>query len=139
VRELPRANPDEIWVIQIDPEKRDKEPTSMADILDRRNELTGNISLYQEIDFIKKINHPVDKLVPDGDRKGKRLHVPGKNGKEDREYRHIELRWIELTEPLAFASKLDRNPDIISRLMADGERSAEAFLKRLVPASATSP
>jgi NTE family protein len=37
VRELPRANPDEIWVIQIDPEKRDKEPKSMADILDRRN------------------------------------------------------------------------------------------------------
>jgi NTE family protein len=137
VRELPRANPDEIWVIQIDPEKRNKEPKSMADILDRRNELAGNISLYQEIDFIKKINHLVDKLVEGEDRKVKRLRVPGREGKEDREYRHIELRWIELTEPLDFASKLDRNPDFIRRLMADGERSAEAFLRRLEPASAT--
>jgi len=84
VRELPRANPDEIWVIQIDPEKRNDEPTSMADILDRRNELAGNISLYQEIDFIKKINHLVDKLVPDGDRNEKRLHVPGKEGRRTR-------------------------------------------------------
>jgi NTE family protein len=30
VRELPRANPDEIWVIQIDPEKRGEEPKSIA-------------------------------------------------------------------------------------------------------------
>jgi NTE family protein len=134
VRELPRANPDEIWVIQIDPEKRGEEPKSMADILDRRNELAGNISLYQEIDFIKKINHLVDKLVPGEDRKEKRLRVPGK---EDREYRHIEVRWIELTEPLDFASKLDRNPDFIRRMMADGKRSAEAFLRRLERASAT--
>jgi NTE family protein len=137
VRELPRANPDEIWVIQIDPEKRGEEPKSMADILDRRNELAGNISLYQEIDFIKKINHLVDKLVPGEDRKEKRLRVPGKEGKGDREYRHIEVRWIELTEPLDFASKLDRNPDFIRRMMADGERSAEAFLRRLERTSAT--
>jgi NTE family protein len=137
VRELPRANPDEIWVIQIDPEKRGEEPKSMADILDRRNELAGNISLYQEIDFIKKINHLVDKLVPGEDRKEKRLRVPGEEGEGDREYRHIEIRWIELTEPLDFASKLDRNPDFIRRMMAGGERSAEAFLRRLQRAPAT--
>jgi NTE family protein len=139
VRELPRVNPDEIWVIQIDPEKRDNEPKSMADILDRRNELAGNISLYQEIDFIKKINHLVDKLGEGEDREEKRLRVPGKEGKEDREYRHIEVRWIELTEPLDFASKLDRNPDFVRRLMAGGERSAEAFLRRLERAPATNP
>ena len=129
-------NPDEIWVIQIDPEKRDSEPKSMADILDRRNELAGNISLYQEIDFIKKINHLVDKLGEGEDLKEKRLRVPGR---EDREYRHIELRWIKLTEPLDFASKLDRNPDFIRGLMAGGARSAEAFLSRLERAPATNP
>ncbi|HWB71208.1 MAG TPA: patatin-like phospholipase family protein [Egibacteraceae bacterium] len=42
VRELPDARPDEIWVIQINPSARGQEPTSLADILDRRNELAGN-------------------------------------------------------------------------------------------------
>jgi NTE family protein len=132
VRELPRANPDEIWVIQIDPEKRAEEPKSMADIIDRRNELAGNISLYQEIHFIEKINHLVEKLG-EGSRE-KSLRVPG-----GREYRHIEVRWIELSRPLDFASKLDRNPDFIRTMMADGERSAEAFLRRREPASVTNP
>jgi NTE family protein len=135
VRELPRANPEEIWVIQIDPEKRDEEPRSMADILDRRNELAGNISLYQEIHFIEKINHLVDKL---GEGEEKRLRVPARDGEDAREYRHIEVRWIELTEPLDYASKLDRNPGFIRRMMASGERSAEAFLKRLDRAPAPS-
>jgi NTE family protein len=119
-------------VIQIDPEKRAEEPKSMADIIDRRNELAGNISLYQEIDFIEKINHLVEKLG-EGSRE-KRLRVPG-----GREYRLIEVRWIELSRPLDFASKLDRNPDFIRTMMADGEQSAEAFLRRRVPASATNP
>jgi NTE family protein len=59
VRELTDAKPDEIWVIQIDPERRAVEPKSMVDILDRRNELAGNLSLYQEIHFIEKINHRI--------------------------------------------------------------------------------
>ncbi len=54
IRELPGAKPDEIWVIQINLQKRDIEPRSMPQILDRRNELAGNLSLNQEIHFIKK-------------------------------------------------------------------------------------
>jgi NTE family protein len=123
VRELPRANPDEIWVIQIDPEKRADEPKAMTDILDRRNELAGNISLYQEIFFINKINHLVEKLGAGP--KGKRLRIPG-----GREYRHIEVRWIELTRPLDFASKLDRRASFIRSMMAHGEERAEEFLAR---------
>jgi len=129
VRELPRASPDEIWIIQIDPEKRGEEPKSMADILDRRNELAGNISLYQEIHLIKKINHLVEKLGEGESPHGKRLRVPG-----GREYRPIEVRWIQLTQPLDFASKLDRRPSFILIMMAHGEQNAEAFLKRWEPA-----
>ena len=129
VRELPRASPDEIWIIQIDPEKRGEEPRFMADILDRRNELAGNISLYQEIHSIKKINHLVEKLGEGESPHGNRLGVPG-----GREYRPIEVRWIELTQPLDFASKLDRRPSFIRRMMAHGEQNAEAFLKRWEPA-----
>jgi NTE family protein len=58
VRELPDAEskPNEIWVIQINSETSESEPKSMPDITDRRNELSGNLSLYQEIHFIKTVN-----------------------------------------------------------------------------------
>ena len=46
VRELPDAKPNEIWVIQTNPERSVSEPKSMAEITDRRNELSGNLSLY---------------------------------------------------------------------------------------------
>jgi NTE family protein len=48
VRELPDADPEEIWVIRINPLARAGEPTAIADIADRRNELSGNLSLQQE-------------------------------------------------------------------------------------------
>lgn len=134
IRELPKAGPDEIWVIQIDPKKRDEEPRSMTDILDRRNELAGNISLYQEIHFIKKVNEFVEKL---GDQEvspeDRRLHVRGKEGKEDRVYRPIEIRWIRMSRPLDFASKLDRSPSFIRELMRYGESRAEDFLRDRMP------
>jgi hypothetical protein len=77
VRELTEARPDEIWVIQIDPERRAEEPKSMVDILDRRNELAGNLSLYQELYFIEKINDLVDKLGEGESPENKRLRLPG--------------------------------------------------------------
>lgn len=134
IRELPRARPDEIWVVQIDPKKRGEEPRSMTDILDRRNELAGNLSLYQEIHFIKKVNQFVEKLGDqDVSPKDRRLHVPGKEGKEDREYRPIEIRWIRMSRPLDFASKLDRSPSFIRELMKYGEGRAEEFLRGRMP------
>ena len=43
VRELPDAKPTEMWVIQIDPQSRVAEPKTMPSIMDRRNELAGNL------------------------------------------------------------------------------------------------
>ncbi|HEX2741069.1 MAG TPA: patatin-like phospholipase family protein, partial [Rubrobacter sp.] len=131
IRELPRAKPDEIWILQIDPKKRDEEPTSMTDILDRRNELAGNISLYQEVHFLQKMNHLVKKLGdPEVSPEERTLYVPGEEGEEDREYKYIDIRWIRMSMPLDFASKLDRNPSFIRRLMSYGERRAEDFLEQ---------
>jgi hypothetical protein len=45
-------------VIQINPRQRDTEPTTLAEIADRRNELSGNLSLYQELAFIEKCRLP---------------------------------------------------------------------------------
>ncbi|HET7272107.1 MAG TPA: patatin-like phospholipase family protein, partial [Rubrobacter sp.] len=113
VRELPHAKPDEIWVIQIDPQRRAGEPTTMPDIMDRRNELAGNLSLYQEIYFIEKIN----KWVTKGDLSGTKHRV-------------IDVKWIKLLWDLDSESKLNRDPRFIQELMAYGEDRAEAFLNR---------
>ena len=68
VRELLEAEPDELWVIQINPQQRDTEPATLAEIADRRNELAGNLSLYQELAFIEKIDQLLEagQLTPDG-------------------------------------------------------------------------
>jgi NTE family protein len=113
VRELPDAKPDEIWVIQIDPQGRATEPKTMPDIMDRRNELAGNLSLYQEIYFIEKINE----WVAEGALSGTKHNV-------------IEVKWIEMLRELDSESKMNRDPQFIQGLMAYGEDQAEAFLNR---------
>ncbi len=106
--------PDEIWVIQINPEKRVSEPRSVKEILDRRNELAGNLSLNQEIDFINAVNNWLDAG-----------YLPVSK------YKHIELRRIEMLYDLDAASKLDRSQTFIQDMMAYGEEQAESFLKKL--------
>ena len=46
IRELAALEPDEIWVIQINPSRRETVPRTTLEIADRRNELAGNLSLY---------------------------------------------------------------------------------------------
>ena len=131
VRELPDADPDEIWIIQINPDRRETEPTQIAEIRDRRNELAGNLSLRQEVRFIEKINDLVewgvltDKVTPAG-------HHGAGSG-----YHRIEVRWIKMgtdvTAALDSVSKLDRSRALIERLMRHGEDQAERFLAALPP------
>jgi NTE family protein len=117
VRELVDTRPDELWVIQINPGRRDREPRTVVEIADRRNELSGNLSLHQELRFIEKI----DQLLAEG-----RLAHDGK-------YKQILVRLIELTRPpsslsLGTASKLNRDPGFIAKLLAHGEAKADEFL-----------
>ena len=130
VRELPDARPDEIWVIQIDPQKRGTEPKTMPEIMDRRNELAGNLSLYQETYFIQRINELVRKLGEGENPEDKILRLPGDPGEEDKEYKHIEVRWIDMLWDLDAESKLNRDPEFIQEMMAYGERQAEEFLNK---------
>ena len=114
MREFPDASakPDEIWLIQINPQRWERVPTKMADILDRRNQLAGNLSLHQEIDFLYEINS----LLP---------YLP-----KDR-YKYIEVRKIEMLRELDVSSKLDRRPTFIREMLAYGEAQAGEFLERI--------
>ncbi|MDT7555271.1 MAG: hypothetical protein QOI16_3811 [Pseudonocardiales bacterium] len=116
VRELLETKPDELWVIQINPTTRDTEPRSVLDITDRRNELAGNLSLYQELHVIELI----DRLLAEGQLVGDR-------------YKQVVVRVLEFSRPLSSklmgpASKLNRDARFIRSLMDQGERQVEEFL-----------
>ena len=105
----------------------------MAKITDRRNELSGNLSLYQETYFIRTVNGLVEKLGESENSEDRRLLVPGKEGEEDKEYRHIDIKWIQMLRDLDTASKLNRDPSFIREMMAYGEEQADIFLKGSLP------
>ena len=106
--------PDELWVVQINPQTVEGEPKSRREIIDRRNELSGNISLNQELHFTEQMNE----LLDEG-------HLP-----ED-EYRHTTIRRIQLNGDFTYASKLNRSPAFIDRLLEQGRQYAEDFLASL--------
>jgi NTE family protein len=114
MREFPDAatKPDEIWLIQISPQRREHEPKSISEILNRRGEMSGNLALHQEIDFLNEIN-------------GLLAYLP------EEHYKHIEVRKIEPLRELDAASKMDRSPSFVGEMFAYGQEQAEEFLKRM--------
>ena len=105
---------DEIWVVRINPRARAVEPRSMPQIIDRRNELAGNLALDRECEFIAKINEL-------------RLRYPAMQA----DYDEITVREVELDMDLDLASKFDRRPDLIERLMAEGMTRAQPLIDAL--------
>jgi NTE family protein len=103
--------PDEIWVVQINPQRRDREPRSMREIVDRRNELAGNLSLGQELYFVDKINRLIDS-----------------HDALAAQYKRIRVRVVELAaEGLDYPSKLDRRSTFIEELIDAGRERADWF------------
>ena len=97
--------PDELWVIQINPQERDGQPTSLAEIADRRNELSGNISLNQELRVIERVNEWLEAG-----------HLP------EEQFTHTEIRRIEM-------GRAYQSPRFIQELMDAGEERAAKFLE----------
>ncbi len=105
------ARPDEIWLVQINPQRRTREPRSLKEITDRRNELAGNLSLGQELFFVHRINRLLEQYPVLAER-----------------YQPIRIRVVELSGvELDYPSKLDRSPAFIEELIERGRNSAEAF------------
>jgi NTE family protein len=119
VRELLDTRPDELWVVQVNPRARATVPETLLDIEDRRNELSGNLSLYQELAFIEKIDELLEQGVIVGERY-KQVMV-----------RIIELPANDLRRVRGPASKLNRDPAFLDSLVALGRRQADRFLRSL--------
>ena len=108
--DLPEV-PEEIWVIQINPQVSNEEPRLIPEITNRRNELSGNLSLGQELYFIKKINELLAEHRTLADR-----------------YKPIRIRVVELgIEGLDYPSKFDRDPEFIQQLFRNGADRAPWF------------
>jgi len=104
-------DPDEVWLVQINPTARSTVPRSPGEITDRRNELSGNTSLEQEVAFIQQVNEWVDAgYLPD-------------------RYTHTEIRRVRFDEQLSWSTKLDRSPAMIDALFRSGRERADAFLE----------
>jgi NTE family protein len=102
--------PDEIWVIQINPQRREHEPRTMPEIVDRRNELSGNLALGQELAFIVKVNE-----------------LLAEHASLAARYQPIAIRVVDLGLTLDYPSKLDRSGALIERLLAHGRERAGWF------------
>ncbi|HKQ71056.1 MAG TPA: patatin-like phospholipase family protein [Polyangiaceae bacterium] len=102
----------ELWVIQINPSTCAQVPTETHEILDRRNELSGNLSMEQELKFIEMNN----RAIAEG-----RLRQP--------KYGPIHIARIPLDRDLGYRSKLDRRPEFIRELREYGKTKARWFLQ----------
>ena len=155
VQELIRPNsvgaenvPEEIWLIKINPTRRETVPVRTDDIFDRRNQLEGNISLFQQLRHVEMLN---DMLLSDAFRP-KFLDqfdkVPVRIPKSfsalpDKPY-HIPCIEMspEIQQTLDYESKIDRSAAHIERLVTEGEKCARVFLRdraRVVAAESLEP
>jgi NTE family protein len=127
--------PEEIWLIKINPTACREVPVRPGEILDRRNQMEGNISLFHQLIQLEELN---DMLLagafnPDYlarlDIKAP-IRIPKSFATEPDKPYHIP--WIEMSselhETLDYESKIDRDPRNIGRLMVEGENSAKRFL-----------
>jgi NTE family protein len=114
IRDLSWLQPDELWLIQLNPRRWSRRPVAMGEIIDRQNELIENLSLEQEVQFIQQLNEFI--------RTGQLVNP---------DLREITIRRIEMTRHLDYASKTQRSPAFIADMMAYGEQQAEEFLHQL--------
>ncbi len=103
---------DELWVVQINSSTCTRVPTETHEIMDRRNALSGNLSMEQELSFIDFIN----RAVRAGQLAGSGL-------------RPIRVSRIALDRELGYRTKLDRRLELIEELMEYGHAKARGFLK----------
>lgn len=116
--------PDELWVVQINPTAIASLPQTSSQIIDRRNQMEGNVSLQQSLEFVEFCNLLLQQ-------KALNFEVLEKFGFARRDpIRVCTIRMSpELQSSLDYVSKLSRDPSHIHRLIADGEKQGAAFLK----------
>jgi NTE family protein len=112
IHNLTEHDLNELWVIQINSSTCAQIPTETHEILDRRNELSGNLSMEQELRYIEGNN----RAIAEG-----RLKQP--------KFQPIHVARIPLDRDLGYRSKLDRRPDFLRELKEYGKTKSRWFLQ----------
>ncbi len=128
--------PEEIWLIKINPTRCEHVPESPDDIMDRRNQLEGNISLFHQLRHLEMLNDMIlahafqPEYLARFDIKAP-IRIPKSFSTDADKPYHIPCMEMpdELQVTLDFESKIDRSAANIDRLMEAGEASARTFLK----------
>ena len=113
--------PDELWVVQINPKTCREVPKTPGEVLDRRNEMIGNESLFQDLRTICLINKFIEKKVFKQELIEKYEIKPVKT--------FVIQMSPDLLDSLDYSTKLNRKAEFIERLIADGERQGNRFLE----------
>ena len=123
-------------MIKINPTTSDKIPVTANEIADRRNQLEGNISLFQSLRQIEDLNGMMsrgafrDEFLAQLDIR-EPIRIPKLfSGDPDQPW-HIPM--IEISEDLAktltYEDKLDRSSENINRLILEGEKQGQKFIE----------
>jgi NTE family protein len=112
IHDLAKHQIDELWVIQINASTSATIPTEAHQIFDRRNQLSGNLSMEQELGFIQTFNRGIAKGII-----------------KDPRFRQIRVSRIALDKDLGSRSKLDRRPKLLEELMDYGQTRWRWFAK----------
>ena len=138
--------PEEIWLIKINPTRRETVPVRTDDIIDRRNQLEGNISLFQQLRHVEMFNDMLlshafrPEFLDQFDIKAP-VRIPKSfSPSPDKPY-HIPCIEMssELQETLDYESKIDRSAAHIEHLVVEGEHCARAFLRERARTVASEP
>jgi NTE family protein len=124
--------PDEIWIILINPIACKTVPTKSSEIVDRRNQMIGNVSLLQDLQTLELLG----KIFAHRGFTEELLKTLGYTNPDWVKVRFIQIS-EEVQDSLDYPSKLSRNLDLIHKLMGDGEKQAREFLASLSKPSHT--
>jgi NTE family protein len=127
---------EEIWLIKINPTTRDSIPVRTDDIVDRRNQLEGNISLFQQLVHVEMLNN----LLLRGAFKEEYLkrigvkapiRIPKAFRDDPDQPYHIPCIEIsqKVQQSLDYEGKIDRSSENINRLIEHGRKQGRKFLE----------
>jgi NTE family protein len=138
--------PDEVWLIKINPTGRERTPVKSDEILDRRNQLEGNVSLFHQLSHIEWLN---DMFAFDAFRPeflaqfeiSKPIRIPKSFATDPDKPYHIPCIEMpaEMQATLDYEGKIDRRASNINRLIAAGEDAARVFLEERARVVAAPP
>jgi NTE family protein len=128
--------PEEIWVLKVNPTRADALPDDHYAVADRRAEIVGNLSLFQQLDALRLLNElyllgGMDaEFVRSRDLRGPIRIPPCSDDEPPRPYHLPAIEPSpELVAGLEYGAKIDRSRERIEALIADGRRQAAAFLQ----------